>query len=425
MREQGASRYRAGVRTRAAVVAAATVTGLFVAPTSAGGIAPTCQGHPATIVAGPRNHTTWGTEGDDVIVGRGATIDALGGDDLICLRHGSVYAGDGDDSLLVTGTKGGAVYAVLGAGDDAYVGGSGSDYVTLDDASPGSDTISTGAGRDIVAARDPDVAHRFVADLGTGRDSLWLALSEGSAAQVQAGTGSDELSIWGEGESADYSFDLGSGVVIRSGVEVASLPGFERYELDVGRTSGLRVLGTPRRDSMEVTAGRLDLHLGEGRDFVYMYFGSSGIPSAGVIDLGPDRDSLRTEKAHLVVADLGRGFLRLATGAGRHANLALLGVEGLRTIAPNVVLRGGPGADQLSGRGCHLQLRGRAGADHLAAISNGIPRCGAHVIGGTGSDRMVGGASDDRLVGGRGIDEALAGAGVDTCSAERTTSCEP
>jgi Ca2+-binding RTX toxin-like protein len=145
MREQGVSRYRAGVRTRAALVAAATVTGLFVAPTSAAGAAPTCQGHPATIVAGSRNHTTWGTHGDDVIVGRSATIDALGGDDLICLRNGSVYAGDGDDSVLVTGTKGGAVRAVLGAGDDAYVGGSGSDYVSLEDDFPGSDAISTGA----------------------------------------------------------------------------------------------------------------------------------------------------------------------------------------------------------------------------------------------------------------------------------------
>jgi Ca2+-binding RTX toxin-like protein len=274
-----------------------------------------------------------------------------------------------------------------------------------------------------VAARNPDQSYRLVVDLGTGGDSLWLALSAGSAAQVQAGTGSDKLSMWGD--PADYSFDLGTGVVTRSGVEAASLPGFERYELDVGRTSGLRVLGTPGRDSMEVAAGRLDLHLGEGRDFVYMYFGSSGIPSAGVIDLGPDRDSLRTEKAHLVVADLGRGFLRLGTGAGRHGNLALLGVERLRTIGANVVLRGGPGADLLSGFGCHLQLRGRAGADHLAGISSGVPRCGAHVIGGTGRDRMVGGASDDRLVGGRGFDEALAGAGIDSCSAERMTSCEP
>src|SRR4051812_10973134 len=107
------------MRTRAALVTAATVTGLLVAPTSAARAAETCQGRPATIVVGPDDGEVQGTQGDDVIVGHGADIFALGGNDVICFDSGSVSAGDGNDSVLATSTdRKQLLYANLGAGDD-------------------------------------------------------------------------------------------------------------------------------------------------------------------------------------------------------------------------------------------------------------------------------------------------------------------
>ena len=73
-----------------------------------------------------------------------------------------------------------------------------------------------------------------------------FALPPGSSVQVQAGDGLDHLDFGGD--SADYLFDLGTGVVTRSGVETASLTGFEDYQLSLEQTSGLGVLGTPGRD---------------------------------------------------------------------------------------------------------------------------------------------------------------------------------
>jgi hypothetical protein len=225
-----------------------------------------------------------------------------------------------------------SVRASLGAGDDRFVGSGGSDYVVVEAVSPGADNISTGAGNDIVRSGAGWGPANLVVDLGAGRDDLVLAFAAGSSAQVQAGDGTDGLFV--EGDPADYVFDLGTGLVTGSGVAMASLPGFENYEIDLGSTSGLRVLGTPGRDSMVLAAGRLDLALGDGPDDVFLDFGRSRIPAAGVLDLGPGEDSVQTGKAQLVVGDLVRGSLRLRTGTGRNGDLALVGVERLRTIAP-------------------------------------------------------------------------------------------
>src|SRR3954470_19844178 len=144
------------MRVRAALVAAATLTGLLVAPTSAAAVAETCQGRPATIVATTGGEFTLGADGDDVIVGHGpvGTIRAFGGNDVICVDAANVEAGDGNDSVLATGQgRRDQVSATLGEGDDRFVGGPRTDYV--DSAgSPGTDNISTGAGDDQVTSGD-------------------------------------------------------------------------------------------------------------------------------------------------------------------------------------------------------------------------------------------------------------------------------
>jgi Ca2+-binding RTX toxin-like protein len=416
------------VRTRAALVAAATLTGLLVAPTGAHAVVEMCQGLPPTIVADPNGGTTTGTQGDDVIVShQSGNIDAMGGDDVICLDSGDANAGDGDDSILVTATDPNStlVEATLGAGDDRYVGGPGQDFVDpYGVGSPGSDNVSTGAGNDSVDSWEPDEPNHDVVDLGTGNDFLNLSLRAGSLVRVQAGNGVDSLNF--TGDSGDYTFDLGTGVVTGSGVERASLSGIESFGLFLEATAALRVLGTPGRDVLGVVAGRLDLHLGDGRDVVRMGFLAEPSPVAGVLDLGPGEDSVDVGVGvkQLVVGDFARGRLVLKKSARRRGELTLLGAERLRAWARRVVLRGGPGADRLSSQGCDLRISGGAGADRLSAVSSGLRRCGAHVTGGAGRDSLSGGWSDDELVGGPGSDEALGRQGTDTCRAERETSCE-
>jgi Ca2+-binding RTX toxin-like protein len=422
-----------GVRTRAVSVAVATLTGLLVAPTSASGVDVTCQGRPATIVADPDVSETQGTEGDDVIVGHGRVgIRALGGNDVICLDAGIVEAGDGDDSVLVTGTKAyHSVSATLGAGDDRFVGGPRSDEVDFFDVSPGSDNISTGAGEDAVSSGDPGQPNRDVIDLGPGRDQLLLALPAGSQVRAQAGNQTlDELIF--QGDRADFGFDLGTGVVTRAGVAVASLLGFGRWQLGTERHGALRVLGTPGPDTVDVAAERIDLDLGDGRDravvSIHEVWPARDVSKAkqfsSVIDLGPGKDYVRTFAWRVLVGDLARGRLVLRTSSRRHTTLALLGVEQFLGGAARVVLRGGPEANQLAGFGCDVRLRGGAGADRLRVLTSEDPECGAFITGDAGPDRLFGSSADDRLLGGAGRDEALGGHGTDTCRAEREKYCE-
>jgi len=410
------------VRTRAALVAAATLTGLLVAPRSAVAVSQTCQGLPATIVAAS-NDPTQGTEGDDVIVGHGfASIDARGGNDVICLDWGSVDAGDGNDSILVTGIDASLdTSADLGAGDDRFVGGPGSDTVDfsidLVDVSPGADNISTGAGDDSVTSGDRGQPDRDVVDLGSGNDVTYLALPTGSSLQVQAGDGYDKMYF--NGDNAAYAFDLGTGVTTRDGVGVASLPGFNEYELILNGHSEARVLGTAGPDKVYVDAERVDLHLGKGPDTAQMVN-----PVSGAISLGRGKDFLASWAKRLLVADLTQGRLVLENSARHRGKLALLGVETINAVAPRVVLRGGPEANKFVALGCDLRLSGGAGADHLNARSTGRPHCGALVTGGLGPDDLSGGHADDRLIGDAGNDKARGKEGIDICRAEREASCE-
>jgi Ca2+-binding RTX toxin-like protein len=418
------------VRARAALLAAATLTGLLAAPTSAAVVAETCQGLPATIVASSKAPAT-GTQGDDVIVGHDyVSIDARGGNDVICLDSGYVAAGDGNDSVLVTGTTGTSpedshVDALLGAGDDRYVGGPGEDWVNEFEVGGGSDIISTGGGPDAVnTPKDATSPYHLVLDLGAGGGDVvnLTVLPPGSLVQAQAGDGFDTLIF--EGDSGDHFFDLGTGVVTMSGVQTASLAGFEEHYLYTAPGTGLRVLGTPGPDRVRVSGGRLDLLLGGGRDSVVLEGYLWPWKPSGAIDLGEGKDELWAEATKFVAADLVRRHIVIKSSGRHQGRMSLVGLERFRGSAQQVVVRGGPGAERLYVAGCQIRLSGGAGSDRLAATSYDSPGCGADVVGGGGPDRLIGGSADDRLIGGPGNDLAHGRAGTDTCRAEREKFCE-
>jgi hypothetical protein len=115
------------------VLAAGAVVPVVGAAGSAVAAPPTCQGQPATIVAGPDEVDVVGTDGPDVIVTVGSgsiQIDAGGGDDLICTRVGEagyVRGESGDDVVFVGAAvrdhqQDFLVMVVDGEGDDEYHG---------------------------------------------------------------------------------------------------------------------------------------------------------------------------------------------------------------------------------------------------------------------------------------------------------------
>ena len=419
------------MRTGAALAAAATLTALLVAPTAAPAAAPLCQGKEATILAS--GNRVAGTEGSDVIVGKANVIDALGGDDLICISSGGVDAGEGDDSVLVTGTDpDNETFAILGPGDDRFVGGPGGDIVDFvgddcdaencDDYARGADVISTGAGRDTVDSTVLDEPNKDVVDLGPGADRLTMTLPTGSLAQGQGGTGRDSLSLLGT--PADHSVDLNTGTVTLDGA-MATLAGFDAYELQIAGPGALLVVGTPGRDQVDIGAARVDVHLGDGDDSLLLQ-PTYRQATVGVLDLGGGSDHVNALYWRVVVADLARERLTVMSQPRYRGRLSLVGTEHLDASARRVVLRGTPGANTLrASDGCHVRLRGGPGADDLSvAASYGRSPCLADLAGGAGRDVLTGGWSDDRLVGGPGRDVARGAQGTDTCVAEREVSCE-
>jgi Ca2+-binding RTX toxin-like protein len=421
------------MRIRAALAAAATVTGLLAMPTTAVAAAPLCQGREATIVAAGFDEVM-GTEGADVIVAKGNLVFALGGDDLICIAsYGEVNAGAGDDSVLVTeGDPRTRLLATLGPGDDHYVGGPEQDIVDYDidcdigceyDSS-GTDTVSTGVGRDTVASSSTQANHDVV-DLGPGMDRLIMDLPAGSVAQGNGGIGDDLLFL--RGDPVDHSADLNTGVVTRAGVRAATFTDFDAYVLVVAPPGDLRLVGTPGRDRLQVTAERVDVQLGDGDDSLGLGT-SSGRKYAmtGVLDLGRGTDHVSALSPwRLIDADLARDHLVLTRFPHYRGRLSLLGAEGFSARATRVVLHGTPGPNALRGSGCHVRLRGGAGADDLSASGvRSRGSCRAELAGGPGPDRLTGGDSDDLLVGGPGVDVARGGHGTDACVAERQVACE-
>lgn len=117
-----------------------------------------CSGQPATIISGPEaGEDVIGTEGDDVVIARGArkVIRTLGGNDTVCFEStqgGAVIdAGPGDDLVWVSGDAADEISG--GLGDDRLHGNNGDDRLLGDE---GRDSIFSGAGNDSAYGGDGD-----------------------------------------------------------------------------------------------------------------------------------------------------------------------------------------------------------------------------------------------------------------------------
>jgi Ca2+-binding RTX toxin-like protein len=103
-----------------------------------------------------------GTEGNDIIDGKGASqeISGLGGDDFIDARGGNdtVFGGEGNDSIYGNGGddvlfgEGGDDTFLAGDGNDEFYGGDGFDFVSFENLNPQRGvkiSLSNGSGEEI------------------------------------------------------------------------------------------------------------------------------------------------------------------------------------------------------------------------------------------------------------------------------------
>ena len=413
-------------RTTPLTTAALLGLALLTPATAATAAGETCRGEAATIVGtGP---TVTGTEGRDVIVTASAgVVDALGGDDLICVTGPgansnllSVHAGAGDDVVDSTAV-GSNIYvtATLGAGADTFVGGAsgdtvhaGAERVTGDGgftfgADTEKDTIDTGAGNDAVWTGSPGSPSSDAVVLGLGTDRVYLgASSSTSEAVLDGGEGEDALNLFGG--AGDLTLDMAAGT-FTSPQGTAGFRSFEVTSLEVG-TGTVAYRGTEGDDDVTLrpTGGvpTLDMTTGGGDDDVTIE-PATAIGTGSRIDTGAGTDTL------VAATGTGRLALDLATqrfGVGG-VDAVAVGLEDAFLMAPEVVMNGDDGDNELLWNGCDATLRGGLGDDSLRWQFDSVFDtykfgCTGEVSmnGGDGRDTLRGSGKDDLLIGGRGHD---------------------
>lgn len=445
-------------------VVAAAVPATAAEP--AGAAAMRCAGRTATIVSDDRKVV--GTPGADVIVvrARRAEVDAGAGDDRICVRSRRGYTfiepGAGNDRIEVESRT--YTYASLGAGRDTYLGGAGRDNVVS--GVPGDvnrDRIRLAGGAD-AASLEQGADHRGAAVVGgAGPDHLQLmvrggALHVDAAAQLATHRGAT-YATWRSFE-AHAMFSAGAQVFTGSegddevylggsgAVTAMTHGGDDAVQLSVEADVPTPEVPEGARSSARTPASRVTLDLGLGRD-----------------ELG------LTSWDALVRADLAIGRVDLSSGADTSGSFGFAGVEDLTVQAgtpsrreppTRVVLIGDDQDNRLQADGCHVELAGGGGDDHLRVgfptpdsfVIVGGPqpktcRRSSDVDGGTGDDMLISRAMDldlrgvdvddlvlgdvvrpievpvrDVLDGGEGTDTADAGKGTDSCVAEVRVDCE-
>jgi len=374
-------------RTTPLTTAALLGLALLTPATAATAAGETCRGEAATIVGtGP---TVTGTEGRDVIVTASAgVVDALGGDDLICVTGPggnsnllSVDAGAGDDVVDTTALPAGFyVSTVLGAGADTFAGGPSSDTVYAGEkaitggggftsgADTEKDSIDAGTGDDTVWTGSPGSPNSDAVVLGLGTDRVYLgASSTTSEAVLDGGEGEDALRLLAG--AGDLTLDMAAGT-FTSPQGTAGFTGFDSTSLEVGNGT-VAYRGTEGDDNVTLRPNggvpTLDVTTGGGDDAVTLE-PATAIGTGSRIDTGAGTDTL------VAATDSGRLSLDLATQrfGVSGVDAVAVGLEDAFLMAPEVVMNGDDGDNELRWNGCDATLRGGLGDDYLGWQFDGI-----------------------------------------------------
>ncbi len=411
------------------IVAGVVAGGLTASTAGASAVGQTCLGLDATIVASDRYQVV-GTEGDDVIVTKNVdSVRALGGDDTVCVSGAYfVDAGDGNDRVR-SERPDRKHRVVLGSGSDLFEGSGAADRVFAENfdndglsyAGKGpdnTDTIRTYGGQDQVFSGDASQPNHDLVDLGRGSDYLMLAGAAGGTAQLVGGPGSDTVS---SDMTLDQAYDLEAGTALVAGGASASIPDFENVVMRAV-DAAVSVRGTPGRNKISITAGRVSVDAGAGRDVLNLFGQLDSVVG------GPGRDHVLingyNDYANSPVRyDLGRGlFARNDVTVPFETETLHVATRGHRREKVTVI--GSSGSDRIVVGGCGSVVRGRGGADVLRSVAEQCGKVKVSLYGGAGNDRLHGSVGRDLLIGNGGFDRAVGGPGRDRCRAEIKRSCE-
>lgn len=453
--------------------------------------ASTCQGKDVTI-DGTGQATVTGTPANDVIAASlGSTVTALAGDDTICVLPGtattptSVDAGEGNDSVdTSTLPAGAAATTTLGAGDDQYSGGAGSDRVTSGTAGqPNRDKLALGAGDDVLDWHGTQAPGGAV-DLGEGANTL----SDGDGGVVAITAGSRKLERDGvtvlkwTGTVTTYVVDSTATSAAFTGTNDAET--FVLRDPAAGATpTTVAVDMSGGDDTVTIRSNVLDTSTwngGDGDDLFQVAYNygellldlDRGELETGEPDVTPDQTVQAFENVDAVTASMTVKGTHLANVLNlQGCELRPVGRAGADTIAYGVeienaptlacastkmIARGGKDDDVIQGTAGDDRLFGNRGDDSIDAMGGNDVMFGGldedrlkgnagddkvrggqgndevggdegqdRVQGDKGNDRLLGQSGNDVLVGGKGFDRANGGQGFDRCRAsERRWQCE-
>ncbi len=289
--------------------------------------------------------TLFGGLGNDRLIG-GRFADVLNGglgNDLLEAGDGDdrLYGDDGDDTL-----DGGAGRDSLraGNGDDLLMGGDGNDLLLPGFNTTESDTVSGGAGGDIIHYREASAdiilarGGRFADDIevalgGTGDDTISGFL------RINGGPGDDTLTGLPDGGSALIGGD-GNDTLIATGTVGNFLDGGTGDDTLTSGTADDTIAAGLGRDVISDAGGTNDLSLADAAEAV-------------TVDL---RNTTNVLSAGSVFGTIAGSF---ANVAGSAFNDELIGDDGRNWLG------GGDGDDTLLGNGGPDVLRGDAGSDLL------------------------------------------------------------
>jgi hypothetical protein len=434
------------IRTTGVLAAVPLAATAIVMSSQAAQAAENCGGTPATIVDNGGSGPLVGTEGRDVIVTHGRSVDARGGDDVVCGDGANVgvLAGPGDDVVDLASVKV-STTVELGAGADTFEGGNAKDSVHAatnhSPAEPGDldqDVITTAGGRDLVDSGSATAANHDLVDVGEGDDIVTIVPGDGSLA---LGPGANNLRL------RIVSVTPGTWAVHTNQLEVTSTAGVMRWTGGVARYDVDSDSTTP--------PSRLDFRGSASDDLVVLGTATTNLEASVRLRRGDDRLTVRNRTADGSNYALGRNHDSLvlnpfdSSGAGAHndtvrvrldqhrldygtfaSSATLTSVDRLRVSGMVVRASGSFKREAIRVAGCDVRVRGGAGADLVKRQTVGLDKCQGgepnRIAGGPGNDRLVGTPlTDDRLIGGRGARDVAGGrAGTDTCRAEVTRGCE-
>jgi Ca2+-binding RTX toxin-like protein len=420
------------------LTALALAAGLNAVARPALAVGESCRGVPATIAASGVLRVD-GTEGNDVIVADNVNaVHAQGGDDLICVT-GSVFAfvdADAGNDVVDASSRAGRTTALLGDGDDTYLGSA-----AVDDVRTG--TVSRAdLGRDVVDAGPAGAELDFVTsgwagspnpdEIIGGWTSLDWAGTPAPTSVAQAGRGST-FALDG-GRVTTLRIDIPARTLTTSGTGPAlTLRGFTVFSLRAPRDlERFTFHGSNRDESLFVPGAGLAIvraAMGGGDDTMQVGTYAKGSSLSG----GHGRDLLDVRATAHLDLDLRKETLTKRSGR-RIVNYEVSSFEDAFVRGTTARLVGTNGPNKLSTDACSTWTEGLGGRDRLTAFNTGFDQAGdkckrqskvtARLSGGPGNDTLKGSNAKDLLIGGPGRDRADGDLGRDICDAEVRRNCE-